>query len=100
MSAFAKQNPKDDSDSDAEETTPVAEPQMAAAPEPEEVTTTANSDVQTKYMEAAKIANLVLQEVMAGVSSASMSRGGNQPNLNFNPLTDLTTVSLSSVSVL
>lgn len=67
MSAFAKTQNKDDSDSDNEELQETVEvAAAAAASEPEEVTTTANSDVQTKYMEAAKIANAVLQEVMAG----------------------------------
>jgi hypothetical protein len=58
-----------DSDSEDEGVPEVEQVEVQQGPaEPEEVTTCANSDVQTKYLEAAKIANAVLQEVMAAVS--------------------------------
>ena len=44
-----------------------------AAPTEEENTNLSNSDVTTKYQEAAKITNAVLAEVIALVSSLFMS---------------------------
>ena len=48
-------------------------PQPPTPQEPEVDTSLANSDVNTKYLEAAKIANLVLQEVadLVSISAAS-----------------------------
>ena len=63
MSALAKAAAKDDSDTEDEVVEQTPEVEVAA--EPEEITTLENSDVTTKYQEAAKIANLVLQEVIA-----------------------------------
>ena len=52
-----------DEDSDLEEEVPpLAEPEEAKAAEAEVDTTLANSDNNTKHVEAAKIANLGLQE--------------------------------------
>lgn len=63
MSSFQK---KIDHDSDDEnESKPVVEVETTEAA-PEEITTCENSDVTTKYQEAAKIANLVLKEMIAG----------------------------------
>lgn len=69
---------KDDYDSDEERQVEVEDVEVAA--EPEEDTTLANSDVVTKYQEAARIANEVLKEMMAlavpGAKVLDMCRAG------------------------
>ena len=55
---------KDGYDSD-EERQIVETEEEEVTKEPEEITTLENPDVVTKYMDASKMANAVLQEVMA-----------------------------------
>jgi len=63
MSALVDEEPPELIDSDEEEEAPKKAAAATAAPEVEEDTTLANSDVTTKYQEAAKIVNLALAEV-------------------------------------
>lgn len=62
MSSFKKEHDSDSED-EIENNNAVVEEE----PEPEEDTSLANSDVVTKYQEAAKIAQAALQEVIAQV---------------------------------
>jgi hypothetical protein len=56
---------KEDIDSDEEDVPQLDENVKSAEPEPEIDTSLANSDVTTKYQEAASIAQAALQEIAA-----------------------------------
>lgn len=64
MSSFDKKvNADSDDEAEVEKVVATEEVEEAA---PEEITTCENSDVTTKYQEAARIANAVLKEMIAG----------------------------------
>ena len=69
MSKLVEKSTESDDDSETGEV--VQTPVVEAPVEEEEDTTLANSDVLTKYQEAAKIANAVLRELIALVSELS-----------------------------